>query len=213
MATLTDPFPGAKLSSGYGWRDLAGGTFHEGIDFPFRLNTVLPALESGTVTQVGETRKFGKFIVVRADNGLYYRWHAINRAAVAAGQQVTKGQTIAYSGATGAYTTGPHAHLQICRTADPSTHIDPEAVLIAPAKPAPAGTPKPAPILPKGKHMYLAWSVDGGGYLFTEKGRADVPNTQVWRLLVRLLNSTPSKPDEFNLAELDMIRAVINSAK
>jgi hypothetical protein len=170
------------------------------------------------VVEVGETKKFGKFIVIRADNGLYYRWHAINRATVAKGARVSTGQTIALSGATGAWTTGPHAHLQVCTTASPNSYINPKTVLTAsgdakPAQSAPAAPPASLPISIGKPKMFLAWSVNGGGYLFTEKGRADVPNTQVWALLVRLLNSTPSKPDKFNAAEIDMLRNVINSAK
>lgn len=132
------PFPDSKISSKFGFRSLAGGTFHEGIDYRLAIGTPLPAISPGVVVATGETKKFGKFIVVKADAGGYYRWHACDSFAVADGTRVTVGQAIAYSGMTGFWSTGPHGHLQCTRTFNPNTFIDPLALF---ATTADVGTP------------------------------------------------------------------------
>lgn len=130
---FSKPFPDSKISSRYGWRALAGGTFHEGIDYALAMRTPLPALADGLVVAVGETKKYGKYIVVKADNGKYFRWHAIDSARYGYGRRVWTGETIAYSGRTGFWTTGPHAHLQTTTTINPSSHFDPLSSFSSPA--------------------------------------------------------------------------------
>jgi hypothetical protein len=142
--TLIRPFPKMARSSFYGWRPLAGGTFHEGEDVPVALNTPLPALRSGVVVDVGETKKFGKYATVLADNGLYYRWHAANKILCKIGDRVTEGETIALSGKTGYWSTGYHGHLQTTRGSNPATHFNPNLVLVDSDDPRPSGTSKPS---------------------------------------------------------------------
>lgn len=126
------PFPLESISSPYGPRSLAGGTFHEGIDWPLAMNTPLPALADGVVVAVGESKKFGKYIVVKADDGSgYYRWHAANAVLVAQGDRVRSGQVIARSGKSGFWSTGPHGHLQCTHTLNPDTFFNPLAILSA----------------------------------------------------------------------------------
>ena len=153
---LAKPFPDSKISSRYGWRPLAGGTFHEGIDYALGMRTPLPALADGMVVAVGETKKYGKYIVVKADSGGYYRWHAIDSARYDYGHKVHVGETIAYSGRTGFWTTGPHAHLQTTSTISPSTHFDPLSVLSSAEGAGSGSAAKPIPIpTPKGPLMAL----------------------------------------------------------
>jgi len=130
MAVYAKPFADFRVTSKYGMRALAGGTFHEGQDYGVPMNTPLPALEDGVVVQVGESKKFGKFAVIKSKSGLFYRWHAANLILVKVGQTVTRGQTVALSGMSGFWSTGPHGHLQITRTLSSDTHIDPASVLV-----------------------------------------------------------------------------------
>lgn len=129
MAIYKRPFPDLLLSSDFGWRDLAGGTFHEGIDYRLGMRTPLPAIASGVVVDVGETRKFGRFVRVAADVGGFYGWHACDSVTVNIGERVELDQIIALSGATGFWTTGPHGHLQCSLTANPNTYRNPWDVL------------------------------------------------------------------------------------
>lgn len=123
------PFPDSKISSPFGARALAGGTFHEGIDYRLAMNTPLPAIADGVVVGRGESKKFGKYVVVKAKSGGYYRWHAANEILVKVGDQVRAGQIIALSGMTGYWSTGPHGHLQCTRTINPNSFINPLSVL------------------------------------------------------------------------------------
>lgn len=133
------PFADAQISSRYGPRALAGGTFHEGIDYRLAMRTPLPAIGSGVVVGVGQTKKFGKYVVVKADSGGYYRWHAADDILVKVGDRVRLGQTIALSGRTGFWSTGPHGHLQCTRTINPNSFINPLSVLGI-------GAPAPVPV-------------------------------------------------------------------
>lgn len=123
------PFPDSLISSPYGWRSLAGGTFHEGVDYAVGIGTPLRAIADGTVVDVGETKKFGRFVVVARDGGGYFRWHAISQSLKGVGERVEEGEPIALSGATGFWTTGPHAHLQTTTALDPATHFNPLSAL------------------------------------------------------------------------------------
>lgn len=123
------PFPDTTISSQYGFRSLAGGTFHEGVDYRVGMRTPLPALADGAVVAVGETKKYGKYVVVKADRGDYFRWHACDSVPVKQGARVKAGQTIALSGRSGFWSTGPHAHLQCTKTINPNSHVNPLSVL------------------------------------------------------------------------------------
>ena len=129
MTKYLKPFPDSQISSRYGFRSLAGGTFHEGIDYRLAMNTPLPALADGVVVGVSETKKYGKYVAVKADVGGVYRWHACNSVVVSEGSRVWAGQTIARSGMTGFWSTGPHGHLQCTRLLTPNSHINPLSVI------------------------------------------------------------------------------------
>lgn len=135
------PFPDAKISSKFGFRSLAGGTFHEGVDYRLAMRTPLPAIAAGVVVAVGQTKKFGKFVVVAADVGGFYRWHAADDILVEIGDRVTVGETLALSGMTGFWSTGPHGHLQCTLTINPNTFIDPITTFTAAANVGDPSTP------------------------------------------------------------------------
>lgn len=97
---------------------LYGGNGHNGIDFGVSVGTVIKAARAGTVLRAGDTdtvcqgASYGKWVLVRHDNGLTSLYAHLSLIKVAAGQAVSTGQVVAYSGNTG-YSTGPHLHFTV----------------------------------------------------------------------------------------------------
>lgn len=133
MPKYLKPFPDSKLSSKFGFRSLAGGTFHEGVDYRLPMRTPLPAIAAGVVVARGETKKYGRYVVVKADVGGFYRWHACDEITAYIGERVGLGETIALSGMSGFWSTGPHGHLQCTTAINPNTFINPLSVLASAA--------------------------------------------------------------------------------
>jgi murein DD-endopeptidase MepM/ murein hydrolase activator NlpD len=101
-----------SVSAGYGWRVNPWPEFHKGIDLAADYGTPVHAAADGVVRAVGWDGGFGNKVDVDHENG-YHTWYAhLSRFAVAVGQHVRKGETIAYVGATGE-ATGPHLHYQV----------------------------------------------------------------------------------------------------
>ena len=86
---------------------------HRAIDIAVPSGTPVHAADSGYVSFVGWT-DVGYGYLVRIDHGNGYEtWYAHNTSfAVTLGEQVERGQVIAYSGSTG-HSTGPHVHFEI----------------------------------------------------------------------------------------------------
>lgn len=98
------------------WRITTGferrwGRMHWGLDIAAKLNTNVLAADSGTVTFVGWKGDFGKTVIVDHGNGKTTLYAHLNGWAVSVGQEVKKGQVIAYVGNTGR-STGPHLHFE-----------------------------------------------------------------------------------------------------
>jgi len=79
--------------------------------------SVLP----GVVVGIGNTDlypgcySFGKWIMVRHENGLSTVYGHLSVISVSVGEQVETGSVIGYSGNTG-HTTGPHLHITLYAT-------------------------------------------------------------------------------------------------
>lgn len=89
---------------------------HKGIDIGVGVGTPVYAAESGRVAYTaidgGDIhRGYGKFLEINHGNGLSSLYAHLSKWVVSGGQQVTKGQLIAYSGNTG-NTTGAHLHFE-----------------------------------------------------------------------------------------------------
>ena len=86
---------------------------HRALDIAVPPNTPVYAADSGYVSFVGWT-DVGYGYLVRIDHGNGFEtWYAHNNSfAVTLGEQVERGQVIAYSGSTG-HSTGPHVHFEI----------------------------------------------------------------------------------------------------
>ena len=71
---------------------------------------------------------YGKYVVVEDNNGNYHYFAHLSGFNCEVGQQVGRGQTIAYSGNSG-NSTGPHLHYEVRQGNDYNSQIDPKNYL------------------------------------------------------------------------------------
>lgn len=97
------------------------GKGHNGIDFRASVGTPVKASASGVVQATGNTDlvagcySYGKWILIKHNNGLSTIYAHLSLISVTQGQNVIVGDTIGYSGNTG-LTTGPHLHFGVYAT-------------------------------------------------------------------------------------------------
>lgn len=109
--TLGYPVSHVEISSGFGAS--RGGGRHTGVDFRNPVGTPIGAAESGTVIFSGYTKGgYGNLVKISHGNGLVTYYAHCDKLLVQAGQQVSRGQTVATVGLTG-YTTGAHCHFEV----------------------------------------------------------------------------------------------------
>ncbi len=105
---------GKTSSSG---RLYTSGT-HNGVDFRAAIGTRVKAAGNGVVEGVGDTdvvcagASYGKWVFIRYDNGLASAYGHLSLITAKAGQRVSTGDVVGYSGSTG-YSTGPHLHMSL----------------------------------------------------------------------------------------------------
>ncbi len=112
------------ITSNYGYRihPIHGTTrFHSGVDFGVGHGVPIVAAENGIVIHSGWYGGYGNTVVVDHGGGYTTLYAHASRLSVSQGQQVGRGQTIAYVGSTG-MSTGPHLHFEVRYHGDP---IDP----------------------------------------------------------------------------------------
>ena len=91
---------------------------HNGLDLKALMGTPIKAMADGTVAGAGDTdltcprASFGKWILIKHDNGLAATFAHLSVISVSGGQKVKRGEIIGYSGNTG-YSTGPHLHISV----------------------------------------------------------------------------------------------------
>ncbi len=94
------------------------GSGHNGIDFGIPSGTALYSAAAGTVLGTGNTDEacsgasYGKWILIKHNNGLTTLYAHMSSFSVSEGQLVSIGQKIGLSGNTG-YSTGPHLHFTV----------------------------------------------------------------------------------------------------
>ncbi len=112
-----------RISSRYGTR---WGRMHYGLDLAVPIGTPVRAAADGRITWSGGRGTYGNLVIIDHGMGVETRYAHNSRLAVKAGDQVKRGQIIAYSGNTGR-STGPHIHFEIRRR---GKAVDPEKYLI-----------------------------------------------------------------------------------
>lgn len=117
---------GGKITSLYGYRihPIWGrGMGHGGVDLGVEYGTALPAVVSGTITDMGwqgadPHSGYGRYLEIQDDKtGKYFIYAHLDSYAVTQGQHVNQGDIVAYCGLTGA-TNGPHLHLTVYTSID-----------------------------------------------------------------------------------------------
>jgi len=106
---------GGTVTSGFGWRISPWGEdreFHQGLDIANSLGTPIVATADGRVVQSGWSGGYGNLVQIDHGNGITTMYGHNSQIVVTEGQQVGKGQIIAYLGSTGR-STGPHVHYEI----------------------------------------------------------------------------------------------------
>lgn len=113
------------VSSPYGLR-WGGSDFHPGIDIANDMGTPIRATADGTVSVAGwNSGGYGNMVDIDHGNGVMTRYGHASYVVVTAGQQVKRGQIIAYMGSTG-FSTGPHVHYEVRingQAVDPSGYL------------------------------------------------------------------------------------------
>ena len=122
---LSWPLSNVYITQGFGYTTFAKGTysgdFHTGVDFGTSIGTNVLASLDGVVEGIGDTdiacprASFGKWILIRHNNGLSTLYGHLSLIKVNKGDRVSIGSLIAYSGNTG-FSTGPHLHFGLYAT-------------------------------------------------------------------------------------------------
>lgn len=105
------------LTSSFGYREhpVEGEErFHYGLDIAANTGTDIGCFADGTVTAVGESSSYGKYLMVDHGGGFTTLYAHCSKILVSSGTAVQEGQAIAQVGETG-IATGPHLHFEIHR--------------------------------------------------------------------------------------------------
>ena len=88
------------------------GAFHNGVDIASSYGQPVIAPADGVVTFADTEGGYGRFIIIEHGHGITTRYGHLAGFAVAAGQQIHRGDTIGYVGLSGR-STGPHLHYEV----------------------------------------------------------------------------------------------------
>jgi murein DD-endopeptidase MepM/ murein hydrolase activator NlpD len=116
------PLETVFIVSGWGRPRPARNGVHEGLDMRAQTGTPVFAVEDGIVTQVSTGEFAGRFVSIQHNSGWTSRYMHLSQPQVAVGQNVSRGEQIALSGATGIANSAPHLHfdllLEVSKLAD-----------------------------------------------------------------------------------------------
>lgn len=91
---------------------------HNGVDFGVPIGTSVKAMADGVIMGTGDTdltckgASFGRWILVKYNNGLSATYGHLSVISTSQGQKVATGDVLGLSGNSG-YSTGPHLHISI----------------------------------------------------------------------------------------------------
>ncbi len=109
------PVNGIAVTSSYGWRRdpfTGESKFHSGLDIGCDSGSSIWAAASGTVIEAEYHHSYGYYVLIDHGNGYKTRYAHLSKILVDVGEEVQKGERIAYSGMTGR-ATGPHLHFEV----------------------------------------------------------------------------------------------------
>jgi len=111
------PFPkGAQVHVFDNFKQDRGTHTHAGIDIAIPEGTKILSPVNGKVHKIAnDPTGYGKYITVKGNDGMFYRYAHLNGTSAHVGQNVGVGTTIGVSGNTGR-STGAHLHLEIRKT-------------------------------------------------------------------------------------------------
>ena len=125
-----------KINNEFGFRrnPFGGRTyeFHAGMDIDGERGDQVVAPANGVVTEAGWKGGYGNMVEVDHGNGLKTRYGHLSKIDVNIGDQITRGQVMAYVGSTGR-STGPHLHYELRlndRPINPRRFLPPESTEI-----------------------------------------------------------------------------------
>lgn len=114
----------SNITSVFGWRThpiFGVGRGHTGVDIGASYGSSVVAANPGKVIYAGWYGGYGNCVQIDHGGGVVTLYGHNSSIAVRVGQQVSRGQTIAYIGSTG-YSTGPHCHFEVILD---GTRVDP----------------------------------------------------------------------------------------
>lgn len=130
LATTPSIWPArGTVTSGFGLRISPfgdGNELHPGTDIAYTMGAPVVATADGEVVVSGLAGGYGNLVQIDHGNGIATLYGHNSQLAVTVGQQVKKGQVIAYAGSTGK-STGPHVHYEVRIN---NTPIDPMKYLV-----------------------------------------------------------------------------------
>lgn len=113
-------------TSKFGEIDRVHSLPHRGLDFATPMNTPAQSIFDGVVSQTvtGDTL-LGNAVYTHTSNGLDVVYGHLNKITTAAGQSISAGDLLGYTGNTGR-STGPHIHISMLQNGQA---IDPAQVI------------------------------------------------------------------------------------
>lgn len=115
LYTIPLPEGSYRITSSYGKRvhPITGAVLeHNGFDFAAEEGTAIGAAADGWVYETGYHSYCGNYVIICHDNGEVTYYSHCSEILVEDGQSVSRGETIARVGSTGA-STGPHLHFAV----------------------------------------------------------------------------------------------------
>jgi murein DD-endopeptidase MepM/ murein hydrolase activator NlpD len=116
----------APVTSPFGWRNhpiFGVRKFHTGVDLAGPNHSAIRAADGGNVLFTGWYGGYGKVVIVSHGNGMATLYAHLSRTAVNVGDNVNKGDIIAYEGTTG-FSTGPHLHFEVRVNGKPNNPLN-----------------------------------------------------------------------------------------
>lgn len=108
------PTTTSSISDGYGWRicPFHGREFHDGLDITASTGCPIYAIADAMVTRAEWYGGYGNCVVITCGNGISALYGHLSKISCRAGQFVTRGTILGYTGSTG-NSTGPHLHFTV----------------------------------------------------------------------------------------------------